>query len=641
MITADEGKVDSSCTCTSAELLSVALIGSSGGGAATLGHTDPTDLLTSVDRELCRIRRRLRCTSIGNAKDICPIHKDEEVKRNKYAYFVRLKYALYVSVHGGKGLDGANPDKVMATLYTVGCDEQLQQQPKQGNKYDNDNATLDIRSEYTGTLREVNQICQHLDQSVLSKAVGDHQISGLICISCDPKNIHAASLKRCQRQQEDESSTIAVTGSGGTSMAYISNVYGIPLVGNVGGSVATTTYTRATSYAYALAQAFSNRDSSNYEYYHDNNFNPQQQGEEEEEAIVIRPNIISVLNSSLPVFIAVAITKSALLQLTPVTDEDNDPLVHYNNHHFHHNIPILIHQLQWVVLPTVCSVISASCYGKEHGSTVLMAAAMVGASACQGSVLAGLLAGWLVSRLADHILWTCLHSEVPSTMTNLLLGGGIGAIVSIGYVATNLVYLLQCITELFRTTLHSLVVFVPGAGFILGCLFCYGSKVGWYHKYFLPSILIEMERGDASFLGAVDELTLVLVSAGICLANVVCRSTSSSSQRHLQSTIPAKRGLLINVLCGDFIEVAYPYMEESLFVNVMGYIASGISTELLLLTQQYRRVVLSSAYVPCFVSIWLAKDEWQSMAIASTVSLCVSFAGGIIGNFSRDRTKKE
>jgi hypothetical protein len=273
-----------------------------------------------------------------------------------------------------------------------------------------------------------------------------------------------------------------------------------------------------------------------------------------------------------------------------------------------------------------------------------MAAAMVGVSACHDSILAGLLGGWVVSRLADHTLWTCLQCNVPSTMTNLLLGGGVGALVSVVLVATNLTFLLQSITEICRTTLYSIMTRVPGTGFILGCAFCYGSKVGWYHKYFLPSILIEMERGDASFLGAVDELTLVLVSAGICLANVICHN---SSHKH-PGTIPANRGLWINLLCGDFIEAAYPYMEESWFVNLMGYIASGISTEILLHSRQHNQqphVLLSSAYVPVFVSIWLAKEEWQTMAKACTAALGISFIGGIVNNYFRmvmlPRTKQE
>mmetsp|Transcript_6653 Transcript_6653/g.9658 ORF Transcript_6653/g.9658 Transcript_6653/m.9658 type:complete len:603 (-) Transcript_6653:77-1885(-) len=582
--------IPASSQCSS---LLVALIGSSGGGVATIGHTDPTDLLTNVNRELCRIRRRFRRGSFGNQ-----VHENCRCS-------VQLKYALFVSVHGGKGLDGADQDAVVATLYTVGCDEQQQQ-----SKVNDDSNLLSIKSAYTGTLREVNRVCQHLDNNVLAKAIDSDQISALICISCDPKNVHASSLQRCAKNKK-----IVVTGSGGSSLSFISNVCGIQLVGNAGGSVAATNYTRAVSHAYALARAFSNLEEESYECYYDSSLD-----NTNSQHAIIRPNIISVLNSCLPAFVAVAITKR-VLEILP---SDVAPYVQD-----------LLHPLQWIALPTVCCVISALSYGKEHGSTVIMAAAMVGASACQGSILAALLAGYLVSRLADRVLWTCLFLDVPSTMINLLIGGGAGAIVSVVLVASRTVFLLRSLTELFRTMLHSIMLF-RGSGFVIGCTFCYGSKVGWYHKYFLSCILIEMERGDASFLGAVDELTLVLVCSGICLANLVCRRR----QEHQEDFSISKRAIWINLLCGDFIEVAYPFMDQSWYINTMAYVASGVSTEvLLIIKQQQHSVALSSAYVPFFVSVWLAREEWKAMAAACLVSVCISFVGGLIGNLTQFKTQ--
>ena len=103
---------------------------------------------------------------------------------------------------------------------------------------------------------------------------------------------------------------------------------------------------------------------------------------------------------------------------------------------------------------------------------------------------------------------------------------------------------------------------VPGLGFLIGCLFCYGSKVGYYHEIGLPIILFEMERGNASIFGTIDESTLVLVSAGICSANLSLSKNVKSADVALW-----KRGLRMNLLCGDFIEAAYPLMERSVIVN--------------------------------------------------------------------------
>ena len=154
-----------------------------------------------------------------------------------------------------------------------------------------------------------------------------------------------------------------------------------------------------------------------------------------------------------------------------------------------------------------------------------------------------------------------------------------------------------------------------GFGFLFGCFFCYGSKVGWYHSIFLPVILIEMEKGETSMWGSIDQCVLVLVSAGICAANVLTsRGTCALS----------RRGLRINLLCGDFIEVAYPYMERSRIVNLFAYLASGISTEILY--QSSPGTVMSSAYLPLPLSMMLANDNYR-IALAMLSAFAVSFLG--------------
>lgn len=44
---------------------------------------------------------------------------------------------------------------------------------------------------------------------------------------------------------------------------------------------------------------------------------------------------------------------------------------------------------------------------------------------------------------------------------------------------------------------------------------------GFYHAAILPIILLEMEQVGTSFFGAVDMAGLVMVSAGITLANII------------------------------------------------------------------------------------------------------------------------
>jgi len=144
-----------------------------------------------------------------------------------------------------------------------------------------------------------------------------------------------------------------------------------------------------------------------------------------------------------------------------------------------------------------------------------------------------------------------------------------------------------------------------GLGFLFGCFFIYGSKVGWYHKVFLPVILIELAEGDTSggsTWGAVDECALVLVSAGICAANLACPPPLATAGDVAMS----RRGLATNLLYGDFIEAAYPFMERSAVVNACAYAAGGLATEIV-----YRspNAVRSSAYLLIPAAVWFAGDR--------------------------------
>jgi hypothetical protein len=59
----------------------VVVIGSSGGGTATLGHTDPVELLTTIHRELGRIQTSSEPFGISYALFVsCPKVRNRQVK---------------------------------------------------------------------------------------------------------------------------------------------------------------------------------------------------------------------------------------------------------------------------------------------------------------------------------------------------------------------------------------------------------------------------------------------------------------------------------------------------------------------------------------------------------------------------------
>ena len=516
--------------------MSVALIGSSGGGAATLGHTEPVQLLQTIHNELRKING-------GHG----------------------IKIALFVSMHGGKGLDTSNEDIDTATLYSIPFS-------------DNPNEQCHVQVVTSGTLKSVNETIKTMDVDI-AKAIEDGQIQGLICISCDV-DLHSDTLKAAASMR------IPVTGSGGNSLSAATK-FGVTLVGNAGGSVATTSYTRAVSYTHALAMAWS----SVYRPF---------------DSTFTTPQWRSVLTACLPAFWGVVLI-CRMLEYLP------------KEYHSTAQEQIL-EILRSHALPMVCSVVMATSSAPQHGSTAVMASCIAGI-ACANSVLGGLLAGWLISVFLGQTLYACIRLGIPATMTNLIAGGGVGVAVAIMLAPLN--QYLPLLTHYMREAVHICMNGkMPGLGFLIGCLFCHGSKVGYYHEIGLPIILIEMERGNASIFGTIDESTLVLVSAGICSANLISSKNVTSADVAL-----CKRGLRINLLCGDFIEAAYPFMERSVIVNFAGYLASGLSTELL--TGLHTQDALSMAYLPLPVSILLARD-WRRISLAYSTAFVVSFLGTVI-----------
>jgi hypothetical protein len=523
--------------------MSVALIGSSGGGAATLGHTEPVQLLQAIHKELRKVDG-------GNG----------------------IQIALFVAMQGGKGLDTANEKVDTATLYAIPFTE-----------YPNEECHVQVVM--NGTLRAVNEAIRKMDATIAS-AIRENKIQGLICISCHV-DLHSDTLKTAA------SKGIPVTGSGGTSLSAAATNFGVVLVGNAGGSVATTSYTRAVSYTSALASSWSRL------------YKPF-------ESALTTPQWRSVLNACLPAFWGVALLSRAsdiYFEYLPT------PIAHTAQHQ-------ALDILRSRALPLVCCVVMATSTAPQHGSTVVMAACIAGIF-CANSILAGMLAGWIISVFVGQVLYTCVRLGIPATMTNLIASGGVG--VGVATMMAPFLSFLPVISQYIRYCVHiSMNGRVQGLGFVIGCLFCYGSKVGYYHAIGLPIILIEMEQGKASLVGAIDECTLVLVSAGICFGNIlVPRNLDDTNLAHCM------RGLRINLFCGDFIEAAYPFMERSAIINVAGYLASGVSTELL--TGFRTQDVLSMAYLPVPLSIWLARD-WRRICLAYSAAFIISFLGTITSN---------
>lgn len=537
----------------------VAVIASSGGGTATLGHTDPIALLSCIHEELT----------------LCQAF---------------ISHALYVCLDGGKSMDGVDERNARAALYEVnlnGPEEQFQ-------------CNVVIH----GSLQQVNQVCKE-KQRGMATAIKQNRLDGLISISSHSMLFKETFVAAAQNR-------IAVTGSGGSSLAQASSKYGVRIVGNAGGSVATTTYTRAVSYCAALAADWK-RSYQPWLRYSNRQV----------------PSVTSVLNSCLPAFWGVILLKSVIRFLA-----HNSMLLSH--------MDILLKMLESQALPTALSMVMSTTVTTLIPNTSLAISSALSCSVCSGSILAGLISGWLISITSERLLYWCIFHNIPATMTNMMTAGGVGmfSALLLGPISPFLrgltFWTRYCIKMTVSTQSWQLRTI---NGLIWGSFSCYGAKVGWYHSIFLPLVLIEMEEGDASFLGAIDELTLVLVCAGICTANLAMSKMYPDS---IRDTALSRRGLFVNLTCGDFIEVCYPYMEANRIINIGGYLASGVSCAVLVLNATDETTLpKSSAYVPWPLSLWLAGKQWKVMFAASMLSFGISFIATIIGHtFCHPKSKK-
>lgn len=133
-------------------------------------------------------------------------------------------------------------------------------------------------------------------------------------------------------------------------------------------------------------------------------------------------------------------------------------------------------------------------------------------------------------------------------------------------------------------------------GIVAGVLIWPAIIGGVYHAAILPIVLLEMEEAGFSFLGAIDMTGLVMVSAGITLANVLF-------PRDKGQAAAALPGFLVNVGFGTFVEAAYPFMFSSRIVFAGALISACASGALVGLFN-----VRGTAYVPSVVAPAMANE---------------------------------
>jgi hypothetical protein len=161
----------------------------------------------------------------------------------------------------------------MAALYTVGFHDG-------GYRRNNSNNNFRVTRVEEGPLTKINEVAQLLD-ALLGQDIRQchcqtseqtnnnneqgptNKIAAIISLSSEPTTIHSKSLQACHRlslndddndNSVDASVDFPIAGSGGMSLSQIASLYDLRIVGNSGGSVASTTLTKARGWAMGLAE---------------------------------------------------------------------------------------------------------------------------------------------------------------------------------------------------------------------------------------------------------------------------------------------------------------------------------------------------------------------------------------------------
>ncbi len=425
-----------------------------------------------------------------------------------------------------------------------------------------------------GTLEQINREAEAVDGQIAA-AVENGEVDGLILVSADPQGANRKAVSAAAARQ------IPAVGTGGASIAQVQSL-GVHVI-SASGTTGTTNRTRAVSYIAALSRAWSL------------SYRPVIGDLEhvEQKPVWKNINLKGIMVTALPAFIAMAL----LLAVSRI------PGMEFVEDVF----DVVID-----ALPVVIAVIAAKKVS-ELDEVAIIAGLIAGVLSVDGGILGGIVGGIGAGILVTYALGFAFKYSLPATTANIVAGGlaGLAAGLVIYY---GLAPLTDSLGEGIRTLIDSAVSFSPiVAGALAGFIIWPAIVAGFYHAAILPVILLEMEEVGTSFFGAVDMSGLVMVSAGITLANIL-------RPRRTGERAVAAPGFAINMGFGTFVEAAYPFMfsDKRVFAAAMisSTLAGGAAAML---------GARGTAYVPSVVAPFLAENP-VGFALAMFIGLGASFA---------------
>ncbi|MFC4403853.1 PTS sugar transporter [Gracilibacillus xinjiangensis] len=424
------------------------------------------------------------------------------------------------------------------------------------------------------SLIEINQEAHQVDKEIAEK-IDQGQIDGLIVMSGDPKHTNRKAIEAAARKK------VPIVGTGGTSMAMIASK-GANVI-STSGTTGTTNRTRAVSFITALSKEFGLNyrpilGSTNSEVTKGNGLK--------------NINIRGIMMSALPGFIAIAL----ILALSKIPGLDALSSV----------FDVLIG-----ALPVIIAVIAAKQIS-ELDEVSIVAGVIAGVLSVDGGIIGGLAGGVLAGLFVRKLFRKFVEWRFPMTTVNIGAGG------FAGLAAGLLVFYLIAPVALFigdgiKELIEAAVAFNPIlAGLIAGVLIWPAIIGGVYHAAILPIVLLEMERTGNSFLGAIDMVGLVMVAAGINLANIV-------HPRDKGEAAVALPGFAINMGFGTFVESAYPFMFSDKRIFAGALLSGGVGGALVGMFD-----IRGTAYVPTVTAPLLANNA-IGFVIAMVVPCLLAF----------------
>ena len=433
------------------------------------------------------------------------------------------------------------------------------------------------------TLQEINGLSRKNDEE-LARLIREDKIDGIMLMSCDPKGANKEALKAAAEKK------IPLAGTGGTSMANTQSM-GCRVIA-ASGTTGTTNRTRAIS----AVSAFSKEWKLKYSPI----IGSPGSSKVQEGSVWKRINFRGIMMASMPGFIAMALclALSKIPGLAGLEDIFNT-LVGF--------------------LPIVLAAIAAKQISglDEVG---IVAGIVGGALSVDGGIIGGLVVGIIAGILAYYIITLCFKYKVPGTTANIAAGGFAGLISGLAgmyLVAPAAGWVGNMIKMAIDWALNYNAIL---AGGIVGFAIWFAIIGGVYHAAILPIILLEMEATGYSFLGCIDLCGLIMVCAGIQLANIV-------RPRKESDRIACIPNLIINLAFGTFAEAAYPFMFSSKKVFASTIAASTLAGLLIGFLD-----VKCTAYVPCFLAPFMSNDKVIQAIICMVFAAAAAFVFTAICN---------